>query len=224
MPRLVVIGTGTGIGKTHACLALVSAVAIAGISVAGLKPIESGVSPSAPSDASALAAASTFHVKQPLYAFADPVSPHLAARRAGVSVDLARVRDWVDAHLASVVVVETAGALLSPLGPRITNLDLAQALWPDHLLLVAPDRLGVLHDVMATLHALRTLGARLPEPLVLLQPPVEADASTGTNGDELDLLGLPRPHVFPRAAPTAPETQHVARELLAAFGLLPQGA
>ena len=224
MSRIVVVGTGTGVGKTHAGVALVSALASAGVSVAGLKPIESGVpaEPSDTTDASALAAVSTFHVKQPPpYALPDPVSPHLAARRLGQRIDLGSVADWVDAHAeAEVLVVETAGALLSPLGPGVANLDLARVLRPDHLLLVASDRLGVLHDVAVTLHALRTLAADMPAPVLLLQPPAVADASTGTNAEELVALGIVSTvYGFPRAEPTAAETRVAARRVLAALTL-----
>jgi dethiobiotin synthetase len=221
MTRVVLVGTGTGIGKTHAGVALVSALAAAGVQVAGLKPIESGVS-TGPTDASALAAAGSFHVKQAPYTFADPVSPHLAARREGVTIDLSRVQAWVDAHAAAVVVVETAGALLSPLGPGLTNLDLARALRPDVLVLVAPDRLGVLHEVASAMHVLRTLATDLPSPLLLLQPPAVPDDSTGTNAAELALLGVhPAPHAFPRAEPAAAETLSAARGLLVAARVLP---
>lgn len=229
MTRIVVVGTGTGVGKTHAGVALVSALASAGVSVAGLKPIESGV-PSEPSDATdaaALAAVSTFHVKHPPpYALPDPVSPHLAARRVGSRIDLGRVVAWVDAHdEAEVLVVETAGALLSPLGPGVANLDLARVLRPDHLLLVGSDRLGVLHDVAVTMHALRTMAPDLPAPVLLLQPPAVADASTGTNAEELVGLGIVSVvYGFPRAEPTAAETRAAARRVLAALALDGQNA
>lgn len=219
--RIVVIGTGTGIGKTHAGVALVAALARAGVSVAGLKPIESGVSPETfdATDAAALAAVGTFHVKHPPYALAEPVSPHLAARRSGITIDLDVVAAWVDSHAADVVVVETAGALLSPLSSRSTNLDLTCALRPTHLVLVAPDRLGVLHDVTATKHALRTLAPTLPSPTLLLQPTSTPDASTGTNADELATLGLGKAHVFQHAAPTAKENITVASKVLSELGL-----
>ncbi|UQA61490.1 dethiobiotin synthase [Polyangium aurulentum] len=220
MTRIVLIGTGTGIGKTHAGVALVSALAAAGVEVAGLKPIESGVS-TGPTDASALAAVGSFHVKQAPYTFVEPISPHLAARREGVTIDLSRVQAWVDGHAARVVVVETAGALLSPLGPGLTNLDLARALRPDVLVLVAPDRLGVLHEVASAMHVLRTLGTDLPAPMLLLQPPAEPDRSTGTNAGELALLGIhPAPLAFPRAEATAEETVSAARALLVAARVL----
>jgi len=220
MTRIVLVGTGTGIGKTHAGVALVSALAAAGVEVAGLKPIESGVS-TGETDASALAAVGSFHVKQAPYTFVEPISPHLAARREGVAIDLSRVQAWVDAHAARVLVIETAGALLSPLGPGLTNLDLARALRPDVLVLVAPDRLGVLHEVASAMHVLRTLAGDLPAPLLLLQPPAVPDRSTGTNAEELVLLGIhSAPNAFPRSEPTAEETLAAARKMLVAARVL----
>jgi hypothetical protein len=48
---------------------------------------------------------------------------------------------------------------------------------------VAPDRLGVLHDVIASLRAATAIG--LTVTAVLLVAPDNPDASTGTNGEEL---------------------------------------
>ena len=214
------IGTGTEIGKTHASVALVQALALAGRSVVGLKPIESGVSPSRPeaTDAFALAAASSFHVKHPApYTLEQAVSPHLAARNSGVTIDLDRVKDWVEAHDdAELTIIETAGALLSPLSSTQSNLDLTRALKPHHILLVAPDRLGVLHDIKATLHALRTLAPELPTPTVLLQPTSTPDTSTGTNAAELQALRITTAHTFPRSH----ETTTAASALAVAMGLV----
>ncbi len=222
MTRIVVVGTGTEIGKTHASIAITSALATMGVSVVALKPIESGV-PADPKDASSdagsLAAFSSHPVSAPPYAFADAVSPHLAARRAGVTIDLGRIAAWVNSHTARMTLVETAGALLSPIGKGLTNLDLVRAIQPDRVLLVASDRLGVLHDVAATLHAYRTL-AKLPEPTLLLQQPSTPDTSTNSNAAELEWLGLvPRVFVFPRAKPTDPAVQDVARAILADWGI-----
>jgi dethiobiotin synthetase len=213
--RIVLVGTGTGIGKTHAGVALVKALAFAGLEVAGLKPVESGVGTGI-SDAGLLAEAGTFHVKQlPPYRLAAPLSPHLAAPLEGTTIRLAPIVRWIDAVDARWLVIETAGALLSPLAPGLTNLDLAAALEPDHVLLVAPDRLGVLHDVTAALFALHHLAPQLPEPTVLLQPPPEADASTGTNARELLILQIARRVVtLPRARPESASTQSTLRDFL----------
>jgi len=206
--RIVVIGTGTGVGKTHLGVALVHALATSGERVIGLKPIESGVGSDAgesPTDAAQLAAVSTFHVKRPQpYAFPDPISPHLAARKMGTTIDLAVVAAWVSEHDAPWTIIETAGALLSPVGPGLTNLDLAASLRPDALLLAGLDRLGILHDVSAAMLALRTLAPQLPSPIVVLQAPPTEDASTGTNGAELLTLGIASQVItFPRAEPTS---------------------
>ncbi|MFO0756034.1 MAG: ATP-dependent dethiobiotin synthetase BioD [Byssovorax sp.] len=216
--RVLVIGTGTGIGKTHLGVLLLLALRQRGLHAVGLKPIESGVGEGV-SDGDLLAGAGVFHVKHPQpYAFADPVSPHLAARRAGRTIDLGTVRAWVDEHQAPFTLVESAGALLSPLGPDLTNLDLCLALAPDALVLVGLDRLGVLHEVSAALLALRVLGPSLPAPVVVLQAPVEADRSTGTNADELGLLGIAsRVLTIPRGAPDAPEVLSAAQRVIEAL-------
>jgi len=223
MTRIVVLGTGTEIGKTHASIAITSALTDMGTSIAALKPIESGV-PINPKEAStdygSLAAFSSYPAHPPPYALPDPVSPHLAARRAQVKIDFERIAKWVDSHAAKIVLVETAGAMLSPIDKTHTNLDLTRRLKPDLVLLVAPDRLGVLHDVTAALHAYRTLAPELPTPAVLLQPPPTTDISTGTNADEIVWLGLaPKVFVFPRAKPTDRVVQDVARTILAAWNI-----
>jgi dethiobiotin synthetase len=187
--RLAIVGAGTGVGKTHLGVALARALQGAG-AVAALKPIESGVGRESVTDAAQLAAASTFHVKhQAPYTFAEPISPHLAARRSGVTIELARVTQWVDEAVCPWVIVETAGGLLSPIGPGLTNLDLTRALAPMVVILVALDRLGVLHEVAACALALRTLAPELRELAVILQAPEVPDLSTGTNAEELVALG-----------------------------------
>jgi dethiobiotin synthetase len=192
--RIAVVGTGTGVGKTHLSVALLHALTQQGRSAVGLKPVESGLGEDAgESDTSRLASAGMFHVKHPApYRFVDPVSPHLAARRAGVEIVPARIVDWVAACAAPWTLVETAGGLLSPLAPSVTNLDLVNLLEPDVVVLVGVDRLGILHDVSACLLALSTRGPALPKAHVVLQAPEAADSSTGTNAEELAFLGLVR--------------------------------
>jgi dethiobiotin synthetase len=213
--RLVVVGTGTGVGKTHFCVALLHALNLQGRVAVGLKPVESGLG-TGESDAARMAGASMFHVKHPApYGLPDPVSPHLAARRAGVQISTAVIAAWVTSCAAPWTIVETAGGLLTPLAPGVTNLDLALTLEPDLLLLVGVDRLGILHDLGACLLALRACTGRLPEPMIVLQAPKAADRSTGTNADELITLGMARRITLaPRCAPDAPDMVEAMLELL----------
>ena len=97
-------------------------------------------------------------------------------------IEWARARGWS--------VVETAGALLSPLAPGVTNFDLARSLEPAIWILVGSDSLGTLHDVSATLEVLRYRG-RLPDHVVLSAARI--DESTGTNAGEMRLLGIAEP-------------------------------
>lgn len=191
--RIVILGTGTGVGKTWLACALATAAARPRLA---LKPIETGCEPgAAASDAARLRQAAGSGPGEPLYRFADPVTPWLAAERAGTSVDLEAVKRWVlnqeEQHLAphyttcSVLmsIIESAGGVFSPLSSVATNLDLSQALAPALRVLVAPNRLGVLHDVGCALRAMLQLGQQ-PH-LVVLNNLGVPDASSDSN---LELL------------------------------------
>jgi dethiobiotin synthetase len=198
--RLVVVGTGTGVGKTWVTTALAAKLSVRVRRVVALKPIETGVTDHTPStDFRQLAAVSAGAVTPQPFRFEPPISPHLAARRAGRTIELSQILTYVQSHESSVAsepawtLIETAGGLFSPLAPGITNFDLARALDPAIWLLVGADALGVLHDVTATLGFARALG-RSPDH-VLLSASRLPDESTGTNATELETLGI-APRVF----------------------------
>jgi dethiobiotin synthetase len=219
---VVITGTGTEIGKTHVAAALLAAWG-RNHRVLGYKPIETGVRPSrrgggppAGEDSRALEEASTFHVKHRPFChrYPDPVSPHLAARRAGQRIDIERITRQATAlaQVADGLVVELAGGLFTPIGPGVFNADLVLRLGPDDVLLVAPDRLGVLHDVGATLRAARAMGLDVRG--VVLSAPAKRDPSTDTNGEEIArALGAPVLAVFPRAGSRSRRTVAAAQKL-----------
>ena len=209
--RVVILGCGTGVGKTRLSVALLRALVRRGLPALGLKPIESGIencgevhaAPCA-SDAAALSSAGSLQTQlpHPLYALREPVSPHLAARSAGIEIGLERVAAWVTAAegiaapgvvspSALWTIVETAGGVFSPLAPGATNFELAQALEPALWVLVAADALGVLHDVSSAWKAMRACG-REPDHLVLSGARAP-DASTGRNAAELTTLAIATP-------------------------------
>lgn len=215
MKRLLVLGTGTGVGKTYVGTELVRAWRAQGHPAWGLKPIESGVvrGDESSSDAERLRAGGA---SSPLglhfCALPEPVSPHLAARRGAFDLSLGAAVEWVrhseqllaaihDNALHAMSLVETAGGAWTPLASGATCADFAQALRPARVLLVAPDALGVLHDVSATLLALGTIGCAVD--LVVLSGARPVDASTGTNATELEKV------VFPRLGSAAPTCRRV---------------
>lgn len=190
--KLVVFtGTGTGIGKTFLAVATVRTWGRLPAKVIGYKPFESGVTRIEDTDGHLLDQASTFHVKPslPMVRLKAAVSPHVAARIEGVNLDLGRVLDAVE-HArgsgADALVMELPGGLFSPLTDDVLAVDFARRLAPDALVLVAPDRLGVLHDVLAATTAAAAHGVTVTH--VLLSPVATTDGSTGTNAAELRRL------------------------------------
>jgi dethiobiotin synthetase len=191
-----VVGTGTDVGKTHV------AVALARVSkMPAWKPIVSG----GLEDVERLAAA------PPLALFAEPISPHLAARRQGIELSAQAI---VGATKDSMI-VESAGGLYSPLSDEETNADVAMLYGEGALVvLVAPDRLGVLHDVGACVRAAEVDGITFAA--IALSAPAQPDASTGTNAAEIERLGLADAVVtFPRARTDDEATKRAAAELYA---------
>ena len=162
-----VTGTDTGVGKTVVAAALTRALVARGLRVAVMKPIASGSDPTAQglrnSDALTLMAAANvtapYEVVNP-YCFLPPISPHIAAREAGVAIDLTLLRSRFDslAGASDYVIVEGAGGWLAPISDAATMADLAAALALP-VLLVAGLRLGCLNHSLLTRESLRTRGA-----------------------------------------------------------------
>lgn len=224
--RVVVVGTGTDVGKTHVVAACLAYLTGRGVPTLGYKPVATGVGPGAPGDDAELhAQASGAPVRFPTFVYEPPLSPHRAARLAGRPVDLeAMVREARGLEASrpgSVLFVETAGGLFTPLADGGTsNVDLVARFRPAKILLVAPDRLGVLHDVGACLHGAQARG--LTFDAVTLSAPVAPDASTGTNAEELTKAwGLRTVATFPRAPWGDERSTAVAAGVLEQLGLAP---
>ena len=189
---LLVCGTGTGIGKTHLSATLLRRAG-RDCDAAGFKPIESGCTLWDPSsDHAQLAAASVFHVKHaPEYCLSAPVSPHLAARQEGTRIEVARIveRTIQISKQHDILLVETAGGLFSPLNESALNVDLVRALQnaqPEAVtILVASNRLGVLHDVGAVA---RAAGCRVKLDGIVLSAAAEDDLASETNAAELHVV------------------------------------
>lgn len=159
-----VTGTDTGVGKTLVSAALTRALVARGLRVAVMKPVASGSDPTpeGPRNSDALALMAAANVPAPYevvnpYCFLPPISPHIAAREAGVVIDLPLLRSRLDS-LASIcdrVIVEGAGGWLAPLGDTATMADLAAALSLPVLLTVGL-RLGCLNHALLTRESLAT--------------------------------------------------------------------
>lgn len=161
-----VTGTDTGVGKTFVCAALLHALARRHARVVGMKPVAAGLvqvdGQWLSEDVLALRAASTVAVLPELdnpVALPEPMSPHLAARRAGRQVRVAELQAAHDALAcqADVVVVEGAGGWRVPISETETLADLARALRAPVVLVVGL-RLGCLNHAMLSAEAIRADG------------------------------------------------------------------
>ena len=166
---LFVIGTDTGVGKTVIACALLHAISERGRRAIGMKPVAAGARADERGlhndDVERLLAASNVTACRALvnpYCFAPAIAPHIAARAAGVSIEIdnivAACRQL--AERAEWVVVEGVGGFCVPLNAREDTGDLAQRLgFP--LVLVVGIRLGCINHALLTLHALRSRGLTL---------------------------------------------------------------
>lgn len=157
-----IAGTDTGVGKTYVACALLSALSKAGRRAVGMKPVASGCRLTSQGlrndDADTLMLASA--VQAPYaevnpYAFAPPISPHIAAQEAGTEIDPDIVRQRFSrlAKQADRVVVEGAGGWLTPIGERLTMADIAVSIGLPVVLVVGM-RLGCLNQALLTQEAI----------------------------------------------------------------------
>jgi dethiobiotin synthetase len=166
---IFVVGTDTGVGKTLVAAALLHRLAAGHARVVGMKPVAAGALREGDAwvseDAQALRAASTVQVSPTLdnpVLLPDPVSPHLAAQRAGRRIEIPALAAAFRTLRsdADAVVVEGAGGFLVPLDEERTGADLAQALGLP-LLLVVGLRLGCLNHALLTAEAIDRRGLPL---------------------------------------------------------------
>ena len=194
---LFITGTDTGAGKTVLASLLARHLRARGFPVAALKPVCSGGRGDAKALWAALGGALALAEINPWH-FRAPIAPLLAARAERQKVKLAQV--VIHARRIQrrfpILIVEGCGGLLSPLGEDFDSLDLIKALRAQPIL-VCPNRLGVLNQVLLVLAALpRKLSQQTQ---LVLGPPKRPDAASGGNLAFLrQKLGAGRVHVLPR--------------------------
>src|SRR5262245_38371282 len=161
-----ITGTDTGVGKTLVACALLRAFAARGLRTAGMKPVAAGAEVHGNElrneDVEQLRAAASVsaprHLVNP-YCLVPPIAPHIAAERAGVTIELdviAQCHAGLSA-LADVVIVEGVGGFCVPLGPAIDTARLAARLALPVVLVVGM-RLGCLNHPLLTAEAIASRG------------------------------------------------------------------
>lgn len=195
MSGVFVTGTDTGVGKTVVAAALAAFLRRRGVSVGVMKPFATGA---VEENGELLSEDARFlrwaaGIDDPLslvnpICFAEPLAPAVAAERAGISVDLERVRNAF-AELKrryEFLVVEGVGGLAVPVTSIHLLADLRE-LFSLPLWVVARPTLGTINHTVLTVHFAQRYGWEVQGIVVNDFDPESAHIAERTN-----LEALPR--------------------------------
>jgi dethiobiotin synthetase len=152
---VLVAGTHTEVGKTWATAAVAAGLRRAGVAVAARKPVQSFEPGAGPTDAEVLGAATgedAAAVCLPARSLPVPMAPPMAAD----ALDLApfTVAELVDELTwpggVQVGFVESVGGVRSPIASDGDTVELAGAVGPDLVVLVADASLGAVNAVLSS--------------------------------------------------------------------------
>jgi dethiobiotin synthetase len=150
---IFVTGTGTGVGKTFVTAALARQ-----LNATVRKPVQSFEPGDEHTDADVLAAATGEdpRVVCPAHRWlATPMAPPMAADALGLPpFTIATLGSELDAPAGGITLVEGAGGVRSPIAADGDNVDLADSIKPDRVLLVADAGLGTINLVRLSIGAL----------------------------------------------------------------------
>ena len=154
MTGYFVTGTDTNVGKT-----VLSALLVAALDAIYWKPVQTGAREGTDRESvGRWAQAAEDRLPAERYCFTPPVSPHLAAREAGLRISLDAF-EFPEAPKGRKWIVEGAGGVMVPLNERELMRDLMGRIgFP--IVIAARTALGTINHTLLTLSALRE--ARLP--------------------------------------------------------------
>lgn len=160
-PRMLVMvtGTGTEVGKTFVSARVSEMLRRRGLHVSARKPVQSFEPGGGATDSEILASATGEDhrvVCRPERCLPTPMAPPMAAEALGLPSftisDLVDEIEWEDG--VDLGLVEAAGGVRSPIASDGDAVDLAGAIGPDEVLLVADAGLGVISAARLCVEAL----------------------------------------------------------------------
>jgi dethiobiotin synthetase len=145
--RIVVAGTDTDIGKT---------VFSAGLTLAldgyYWKPVQAGLADGTDSlTVARLSGLAPSRILPEVYKLKTPASPHFAAERDAIEIDVKRLRPQ---DYPTPLVIELAGGLNVPLTRQLLQVELL-ATWKLPVILCASTRLGTINHSLLSIEALK---------------------------------------------------------------------
>lgn len=147
MTTYFVTGTDTDVGKT-----IVSALLTQQLDGFYWKPVQSGIIDIEDKETvQKIGNIAPERVLPCAYELREPLSPHEAARRDGVKIDLAKI---IKPQVNAPLVIEGAGGVFVPLNDHDLMIDLIKQM-DCEVIVVARSGLGTINHTMLTLHALQ---------------------------------------------------------------------
>jgi len=201
---IFVTGTDTGVGKTIVSATLARLLRMRGVNVGVMKPVTSGCRESqgqlVSDDAQLLSRGAGIPCSSDVapYLLREPLAPAEAAKRDGVRIDFAYLRECYDRLAAAhdVVIVEGAGGLMVPLVGGLLVADLAMNLGLP-LLVVARPNLGTVNHSVLTCYAARQIGLTVSGVIINNFPAAPGLAEQGAAHQIGALSGAPVLGVWP---------------------------
>ena len=205
MRGVFVTGTDTEVGKSVVAASICAALAAQGERVAAFKPAVTGLDEE-PGELgrdhellASVASAGQSPEEVAPYRFGPPVSPHLAAELAGVTIEPAEL--VAAARALELVVCEGVGGLLVPITPGYLVRDRAVDLALPVVIAARPG-LGTINHTLLTVEAARAAGLRVAS-VVMTPWPEEPTAMEQSNRAAVERLGRVPVSGLPRTTPGA---------------------
>lgn len=184
---IVVAGTDTDVGKTVFAAALLGA-----LGATYWKPVQAGLAGETDSEVVLrLSAVSPESVLPEVYRLTTAASPHLAAERDGIEIDVNRLVPLPGADAATPLIIEPAGGLLVPLTRSFLQVDLLSR-WQLPVVLVASTRLGTINHTLLSIEALKQRAIPLLGVAFVGAENADSERTIAEIGDVRRLGRLPR--------------------------------
>lgn len=157
-----ITATDTDVGKTFVSASLLKAFLDENLDAVAIKPVQSGCENGVAPDVLQYAKINSRNDFAPLYALNFASSPHLAAQKENIAIDLEKIFSYCQKFIAqfSCTIIEGAGGVFVPLNDKECIFDLIKKL-EIPVILVAKNELGALNQILLNIENFQNHGINL---------------------------------------------------------------
>jgi dethiobiotin synthetase len=134
------------------------------------------------------------HFIKEIYYFKEPVSPHYAAEKAGITIDINKINlppvKW------EKIIVEGAGGVLAPIGKKKYMIDIIKK-FSLPVIIVSEDTLGTINHTLLTLNSLLAYNCEVPFIVLNRYNPDSYNYAAICEMTQLPVLRIPVMETFP---------------------------